>query len=201
MPRVRRPGRRRRRRCRAGAQAAVGGDDADEVAHRLAEALLLQHRERGARGLVHVDQRRFQQPAEIGAGVDQAAERLHLRHHGVERVLLLGVRVERGGVAVGKAAAGGDRRSARGHVAFPMFGPRASAGVNGGPARCHRRGASSMGSGGEQPAGKRNIPLGSLDRVAILRSGRFRLACRFLDKRTYPQPWQPNSNPPAAPTT
>jgi hypothetical protein len=34
------------------------------------------------------------------------------------------VRVERGGVAVGKAAAGGNRRSARHQVAFPMLWPR-----------------------------------------------------------------------------
>ncbi len=135
-------GRLRRRRL-----AAI---DADEVAHRLGEAFLLQHRERRPGGLVHVDQRRFQQAAEVGAGVDRAAERLHLRHHGVERVLLLGVRVERGGVAVGQAAAGCNRRSARGHVAFPIIGPRASAGVNGETGRPDRRAASSMGSCGGQ---------------------------------------------------
>ena len=104
------------------AQAAVGGDDADEVAHRLAEALLLQHGERRPGGLVHVDQRRFQQAAEVGAGVDQPAQRLHLGHHGVERVLLVGVRIERGGVAVGQAAAGCDRRSALRPRAVPCSG-------------------------------------------------------------------------------
>ena len=40
----------------------------------------------------------------------------------IQRVLVLGVRVERGGVAVGQAAAGCNRRSARGHVAFPTLG-------------------------------------------------------------------------------
>ena len=55
---------------------------------------------------------RFQQAAEIGAGVDQAAQRLHFGDDGVERVLVLGVGIERGGVAVGQAAAGCDRRSA-----------------------------------------------------------------------------------------
>ena len=97
-------------------------------------AFLLQHRERRPGGLVHVDQRRFQQAAEIGTGVDRAAKRVHLGDHGIQRVLVLGVRVERGGVAVGKAAAGGNRRSTRGHVAFPTIGPRANAGVNGEPA-------------------------------------------------------------------
>ena len=54
---------------------------------------------------------RFEQAAEVGAGVDELAQPLHLRHHGIERVLLVGVRIERGGVAVGQAAAGCDRRS------------------------------------------------------------------------------------------
>ena len=89
----------------------LAADDADEVAHLLAEALLLQHGQRRPGRLVHVDQRRFQQAAEVGAGVDELAQSLHLRHHGVERVLLVGVRIERGGVAVGQAAAGCDRRS------------------------------------------------------------------------------------------
>ena len=104
------------------AQPAVGGDDADEITHRLGEALLLQHGERGPGGLVYVDQRRFDQAAEVGAGVDQATERLHLRHHGVQRVLLIGVRIECRGVAVGQSAAGCNRRSAIGHVPFPVLG-------------------------------------------------------------------------------
>ena len=53
---------------------------------------------------------------------DQATERLHVRHHGVERVLLIGVRIECRGVAVGQAAAGCDRRSANDHVPFPVPG-------------------------------------------------------------------------------
>ena len=111
------------------AQAAIGGDDADEVAHRLAEALLFQHRERGPGRLVHVDQRRFEQPAEVGAGVDELAQPLHLGHHGIERVLLVGVRVERRGVAVGQAAAGCDRRSAMTATCRSLcLGPRARRG-------------------------------------------------------------------------
>src|SRR5487761_2297026 len=90
------------------AQPAVGGDDAHEIAHRLAEALLLQHRERGTAGLLHVDQRRGEQAAEISAGVDHAAEALHLGHDRIQRMGVFRVRIERGRITIDEAAAGGD---------------------------------------------------------------------------------------------
>src|SRR3954452_9490143 len=74
-----------------GVEAAVGGNDADEVAHFLAEAFTLHDRLGGLVGDVHVDQRRGQQAAEIGTAVDKLAEGLHLRHDGVERMVILGV--------------------------------------------------------------------------------------------------------------
>ena len=84
-----------------------------------------------------------------------AAERVHLGHHGIERVLILGVRVERGGVAVGEAAAGGDRRSTRGHDAVPCAEAAPGRGREWETGRPDRRAASSMGSGGEQHASRR----------------------------------------------
>src|SRR3954452_21202892 len=74
-----------------GVEAAVGGNDADEVTHFLAEAFTLHDRLGGLVGDVHVDQRRGQQAAEIGTAVDKLAEGLHLRHDGVERMVILGV--------------------------------------------------------------------------------------------------------------
>ena len=102
-------------------EAAVVGDHADEILHELAEALLREHRRRGAARLVHVDQRAFEQAAEIGALIDDARERLHLLDRLVELALFVGLRIERGGVAVGEAAAGRCRR-ARGHDAVPLLG-------------------------------------------------------------------------------
>ena len=93
-------------------EPAVGGDDADEIVDRLAVALTGEDGEGRLGRLVDVDQRAFEQPAEIRAGVDGAAQRLHLGHDGVELVDVVGVGVESGGIAIGEAAAGCDCRSA-----------------------------------------------------------------------------------------
>ena len=94
------------------AQPAVGGDDADEVAHRLGEAFLFAAPRSAALVAwftsISGDSSRRRKSALASIS---PAERLHLGHHGIERVLILGVRIERGGVAVGQAAAGCDRRS------------------------------------------------------------------------------------------
>ena len=68
------------------AQAAIGGDDTDEIAHGLAETLTGQHRERRFGRGRDVDQRRLEQPAEIGGCIDQPAKPLHLPDHVVELV-------------------------------------------------------------------------------------------------------------------
>src|SRR6185312_25001 len=88
------------------AQPAIGRDHADEIPHRLAVSFLLQHRERRLGGGVHVEQRGFEQAPEIGAAVDRAPQRLHFRDHRVEHVGILGMGIQRGGVAVGEASAG-----------------------------------------------------------------------------------------------
>ena len=103
-------------------QAAVDRDDADEVPDLLAEAFLRQNRLGGGGGGLHVDQGRFQQAAEIGAAVDQPAKVFHLRHDGVERMVFIGMGIERGGVAIGEAAARCNGRSLRSHVGFHMLG-------------------------------------------------------------------------------
>src|SRR5580692_3297979 len=73
------------------AQAAVDRNHPDEIADFLAEALIRQHGLGGGSGGLDVDQRRFQQAAEIGAGIDQLAEILHLRHDRVEGMMVIGM--------------------------------------------------------------------------------------------------------------
>ena len=102
-------------------QAAIDRDDADEVSDFLAEAFLRQHRLGRGRGGLHVDQGRFQQPAKIGAVVDQSAEVLHLRHDRVEHMVFVGMGVECRGVSIGEAAARSNGRSLRSHVGFHML--------------------------------------------------------------------------------
>ena len=115
-----------RRKCRNDlpqrAQPAIGGDDADEVPHRLAKSLLFQHGERRFGAQSDVDQGRLNQAAKIGAGVDQRAQRFHFGDDSIKRAHIVGMRVKRGGVAVGEAAAFGDRRSFRRHVRFHLAG-------------------------------------------------------------------------------
>ena len=103
-------------------QAAIDRYDADEVSDFLAEAFLRQYRLSSCRGGLHVDQGRFQQPAKIGAAVDQSAELLHLRHDGVERMVFVGMGVERRGISIGEAAARSNGRSLRSHFGFHMLG-------------------------------------------------------------------------------
>ena len=116
------------------------------------------------RGGLHVDQGRFEQAAEIGAGVDQAAERVHLGYDGIERVVVLGVGVERGGVAVGKAAAGGNRLCRQRPRGVPIRWAARERGRDGEPAALTGGRASSMGScGGQHGEGLisgRNVMLG-----------------------------------------
>src|SRR3954447_15495527 len=90
------------------AQATIDGDDTDEVANFLAEAFLGQHGLGGGGSGLHVDQRRFEQAAEISTAIDQAAEILHLRYDRIKRMVLIGKGIERHGVAIGETAAGGD---------------------------------------------------------------------------------------------
>ena len=103
---------------------------AHEIADLLAEPLLLQNRQGGLGAHGDIDEGRFDQTAEIRAGGDQAAKGFHLRHDGVESAGLVGMRVERGGIAVNEAAAFRDRGSFRRHVRFhlsghaPKLGPR-----------------------------------------------------------------------------
>src|ERR1700722_9454679 len=104
------------------AQPAVARDDAHEIADRFAEALLLQHRERGFGTQGDVDQGGFDETAEVGAVMDQEAQRFHFGDDGVERANVLRMRVERGGVTVGEAATFRDRRSFRRHVRFHLSG-------------------------------------------------------------------------------
>ncbi len=101
------------------ALAAVGDDDAGEILHQFAEALGGQDGAHRALGGVDIDQRAVEQPAQIGAGVDHPAERVHLLDGGVERVLVFGEGIECGGVAFGQPAAGCDCRAARGHGPVP----------------------------------------------------------------------------------
>ena len=65
---------------------------------------------------------RFQQPAEIGAAVDQSAEIFHLRHDGVEHMVFVGMGIERRSVSIGEAAARSNGRSLRSHLGFHMLG-------------------------------------------------------------------------------
>src|SRR5580658_3620072 len=67
-------------RCHDGwqrAQPAIGRDDAHEIADRLAETLLLQHRECCFGAKIDVDQRRFDEAAKVRTLLDQPAECLH----------------------------------------------------------------------------------------------------------------------------
>src|SRR5271166_882582 len=76
-----------------GVQAPVDRDDADEVADFLAEALVQQHGLGGAGGGLHIDQGGVQQAAEVAAAIDQATEINHLRHHGIEHMIFVGMRI------------------------------------------------------------------------------------------------------------
>ena len=69
------------------------------------EALAFEHGACGGQCLGDVEQRRFEQAAQRGAFVDQAAEGGHLVHGLVECVLLVGQAVEGRGVAIDQATA------------------------------------------------------------------------------------------------
>jgi len=98
-------------------EAAVVGDDADEVLDEDAEALFLQRGGDGGAGLGHVDEGGGEEAAEVRAFVDEAAESVHFGDGFVEGMGFVGLRIECGGVAVGEAAAGA--RGARSHAFIP----------------------------------------------------------------------------------
>ena len=81
------------RREAEGPQAPVRGDDAHEFADVIAEALRLQHRQRGFGAGRDIDQRRFDQAAEIRALVDQLPKGFHFRDDGVQGTGIIGMRV------------------------------------------------------------------------------------------------------------
>jgi hypothetical protein len=82
------------------AHPAVHHHHGHKIQHDLVEPLALQRRTQRLLGRHDIDQGAAKQAAQIGAFVDQTTEAIHLRDYQIQLLLLIGERIQSGGIAI-----------------------------------------------------------------------------------------------------